>query len=396
MSAWRDREIEAGQIVLGQGGHPQVGARQVDALFRADPCALAGGRGDLGHHPARLQLDHFGAQLAVVDPDRAAFGHRRHQRRMAERGAHPVVFAVFLRRGQRVDNLEQVADLQPLIRAQHLFDAQFRAGQVDLDRHAAPHLGPDPARMADHRSPVLGRIMGAIDPQAIGARGQQRGDQFRALRRLGGQRDHGAGLRIATPRAKQRIAPRGQPGRPRREDLDRRIARLALAPDQRQRGQHRIERGTHMRLGPAQRTEPERGQRCLKRHQIAPPQCQIIGQIARRCHEFRALDQAIPMFQRRLCPARHIAPQHLERPIQPPRLCPPFAGLNLGQTHALLLRATTGRPLPPQRNSSVTVRRHRDYVAVSAHRSEPLHARPPSASRGGIYPGIVSGHIGGV
>ena len=30
---------------------------------------------------ARRQLDHLGAQLAVVDPDRAAFGHRGHQRR---------------------------------------------------------------------------------------------------------------------------------------------------------------------------------------------------------------------------------------------------------------------------------------------------------------------------
>lgn len=69
----------------------------------------------------------------------------------------------------------------------------LRAGEVHHDPHPTFRRLGGPAYMLRHRAPLLGFVVGAVDPDQFGSRTHDALRNVRIRRRLTGQSDHDAG-----------------------------------------------------------------------------------------------------------------------------------------------------------------------------------------------------------
>ena len=114
---------------------------------------------------------------------------------------------------------------------------------------------------------------------------------------------------------------------------------LPSISDQRERRQHGIQRGAHMRFRAAHRREAKRRQSRLEWGQIAAPKGEVIRQVARGVLKFGPRNSALPACELQLCAPGHILTDFQQGGVKAARLGAALGGVNFKTGHPALLLA---------------------------------------------------------
>ena len=138
--------------------------------------------------------------------------------------------------------------------------------------------------MGDHLRPKRGVIVRTIDAHGVGAVGNEVGDDFWIVRRVGAQGYQDAAGLARPGGAEDLGAIAGEQPLAAEELPQRRPAnarRRGGAGEARQRHDERVERGEHAALRAPERGKAERHQVALQRAQIVLAECEVMAEVER-------------------------------------------------------------------------------------------------------------------
>ena len=191
---------------------------------------------------------------------------------------------------------------------------QLGAGKVDQHAARAPEGLRRRARVPRDALPHVRVVVRRVDARAVHAAPDQRAHEIRVPGRLGRHGDHDVRGALRRRRSEQRARMALEQGRPALE-VDRQVARHAVHPtaDARERGQHGLDAGQRVGLGPPERGETERSEWALQVAQVEAAQRDVVRQVA-GARAPSGVDAADVVAERALDGQRAVAQAlHLER-----------------------------------------------------------------------------------
>ena len=283
---------------------PRVGGRlvaqlellpgvQIDRLL--GPCPPASFERSVNRQPARLAAKVPEDQAVTIDealtPASRNVQHRVGRPRRRLRTLAP-------RQPDTCPADDLASDVAPRAPLEHLRLGRERprtelgSGKVHEDTALPSERGACRSQMGNHRRPGLWTVVGAVDAHAVHATGQQLADHRRVRRRLARHRHQDANRPLRGLRAEQcgrMLVEQGLPGC----EIDAVGSRTGLAPapaDQvmqdPQNGRQIVE---HVRLGPSERGQTQRGEALLHLPYIVLPKRDVVKEIPRTASIGRVL-----------------------------------------------------------------------------------------------------------
>lgn len=285
--------VERGEVRLRQCRDIEFLARDRHALVGFDLRALVADARDLDEGDLARARDDRAAHPSVVDPDRRARNEVGEEFGVAQ----PVAVLAVLPAGARRE-FEPVAPAHLPARRLDAAQAHLRAADVHRDRHPPAGRRGGEADVGDHRAPRLRPVMGAVDPEAVHPGVDEAADEGGIPGRLGRERRHDPGRAARHTGAEHRVAPPGEVRRTLGEGLRRReVRRAGVAGDPGEGGRHGIEAGADMGLAAPERRQSECGEAGLERAQVRLAECEVVGEVARRCREGLPRGQVPPSLE---------------------------------------------------------------------------------------------------